>query len=73
MIVTGSNRRAQTERFPFSTPVPRLTRIKSNPDLRGERSVASLQNHDMVSPHFHENLSLVTVLTTSHQMSFFSA
>jgi len=73
MIVTGVNQSAQTERFPVSTPFCKWTCIKSNPDLRGERSAASRQDHDMVSPPFHEKLSLVTVFTTSHQLSPSSA
>jgi len=68
MIVTGDNRSTQTECFPFTTPFSKWTCIKSNPDLRVERSAASRQDYDTVSPPFHENLSLVTVFTTSQQL-----
>jgi len=73
MIVTGANQSAQTESFPVSTPFSKWTCLKSNPDLRGERSAASRQDHEMVSPPFHENPSLVTVFTTSYQLSPSSA
>jgi hypothetical protein len=62
MIVKEANRSAQRERFPFSTPVPKWTCIKSNRDFRGKKSPASRQNHDMVSRPFRENPILVTVL-----------